>query len=274
VDASTARFPDILRRLAMIDEGFVADQAGLALDLAEGSSLEVSALTDNSAGESVALAAERQLETPRAAGVAGLVFSLLFVASMLLIRERPPPGSSARQIADFYLQQDAGRVTLVGLFLVPFAGIAFLWFIAAIRSHLGAREDRFFATVFLGSGLLFAGMLFAASASAGALIAAVKLQGQPPPDANTFLLARALGFAFLFIFAVRAAAIFMLVASTIGLRTGFLPRWLIFAGYAAGVVFLLAVTYVEWLVLLLPAWVIAVSVVILRVRRNSPASPT
>jgi hypothetical protein len=39
------------------------------------------------------------------------------------------------------------------------------------------------------------------------------------------------------------------------------------------VVFLLAVTYVEWLVLLLPAWVIAVSVVILRVRRNSPASP-
>jgi hypothetical protein len=211
------------------------------------SPIGVSALRDNSAGERLALETERRLETPRAAGVAGLVFSLLFVASMLLIRERPPPGSSAKQIADFYLQQDAGRVTLVGLFLVPFAGIAFVWFIAAIRSHLGEREDRFFATVFLGSGLLFAAMLFAASASAGALIAAVKLQGQPPPDANTFLLARALGFAFLFIFAVRAAAIFVLVASTIGLRTGFLPRWLIFAGYAAGLVFLLVVTYVEWL---------------------------
>jgi hypothetical protein len=230
-------------------------------------------LTDNPAGERLALQAERRLETPRAAVVAGLVFSLLFVTSMLLIRERPPPGSSAKKIADFYLQQDTGRVTLVGLFLVPFAGIAFVWFIAAIRSHLGEREDRFFATVFLGSGLLFAGMLFAASASAGALIAAVKLQGQPPPDANTFLLARALGFAFLFIFAVRAAAIFMLVASTIGLRTGFLPRWLIFAGYAAGLVFLLVVTYVEWLILLLPAWVIAVSLVILRARRSGPASP-
>ncbi len=182
---------------------------------------------------------------------------------MLLIRQRPAPGSSATQIADFYLHHDAGRVTLVGMYLIPFAGIAFLWFIAAIRSHLGEQEDRFFATVFLGSGLLFVGMLFAASASAGALIAAVKFQDQPPPDANTFLLARALGFSFLFVFGVRAAAVFMLVASTIGLRTGFLPRWLVFAGYLGGFVFLFSVTYVEWLVLVLPAWVIAVSAVIL-----------
>jgi hypothetical protein len=213
---------------------------------------------------------EQRLETPRAAGVAGLVFSALFVVSMLLVRERPAPGSSAKEIADFYLEHDAGLVALVGLYLVPFAGIAFLWFIAAIRSHLGAREDRFFATVFLGSGLLFVGLLFAASASAGALIAAVKFQGQPPPDADTFLLARALGFSFLFVFGVRAAAVFMLVASTIGSRTGFLPRWLVVAGYLGGLVFLFSVTYVEWLVLVLPAWVIAVSIVILRTAGRPP----
>ena len=217
-----------------------------------------------SSREHDAIAAERRFETPRAAGAAGLVFSVLFIVSMLLIRERPAPGSTAAQIADFYLRHDAGRVALVGVYLVPFAGIAFLWFIAAIRSHLGEREDRFFATVFLGSGLLFVGMLFAASACAGALLVSVKFQDQPPPDAQTFLLSRALGFAFLFIFAVRAAAIFMLVASTIGLRTGFLPRWLIVAGYLGGLVFLLSVTYVEALVLIFPAWVIAVSVVILR----------
>ena len=123
---------------------------------------------------------ERRLETPRAAGVAGIVFSVLFVVSMLFIRERPAPGSSATQIADFYLGHEAGRVALVGMYLVPFAGIAFLWFIAAIRTHLGAREDQFFATVFLGSGLLFVGMLFAASASGGALLAAVKFQELAP----------------------------------------------------------------------------------------------
>jgi hypothetical protein len=220
-----------------------------------------------------ALEAERRLETPRAAGIAGLAFSVLFVVSMLLIRERPAPGSSAQEIADFYLEHHAGRIALVGLYLVPFAGIAFLWFIAAIRSHLGAHEDRFFATVFLGSGLLFVGMLFAASASAGAIVAAVKFQGQPPPDADTFLLARALGFSFLFVFAVRAAAVFMLVASTIGLRTGFLPRWLVVVGYVCGLLFLLSVTYVEWLILVLPAWVIAVSVVILRASGSRTSTP-
>ena len=178
-------------------------------------------------------------------------------------------GSSAQEIADFYLDHERGRVSLVGLYVVPVAGIAFLWFVAAIRSHLGAQEDRFFATVMLGSGILFVAMLFAASAAAGALVAGVKFLDQPPPSADTVMLARALGFAFLFVFGVRVAAVFMLVASTIGLRTGFLPRWLVVAGYACGLVFLFTVTYVEMLALLLPAWVATVSVVILRAASRS-----
>jgi len=211
-----------------------------------------------------ALAAERRLETPRAAGIAGLLFSVLFAASILLVRVRPAPGSSAEEIADFYLEQDSGTAALVGLYLAPFAGIAFLWFVAAIRSHLGPREDRFFATVLLGSGLLFVAMLFAASASAGVLVAGVKFLDDPPPSADIVLLARSLGFAFLFVFGVRIAAVFMFVVSTIGLRTGLLPRWLVVAGYVVGVVFLITVAYVELLALLLPAWVTAVSIVILR----------
>jgi hypothetical protein len=204
-----------------------------------------------------------RLETPRAAGVAGLLFSVLFVASLLLVRTRPDSGSSAEEIADFYLE-DSGRVAVVGLYLVPFAGIAFLWFVAAIRSHLGEREDRFFATALLGSGILFVAMLFAASAAAGSLVAGVKFLDQPPPSADSIVLARSMGFAFLFVFGVRVAAVFMLVASTIGLRTGFLPRGLVVAGYAGGVVFLFSVAYVEPVALILPAWVAAVSVVILR----------
>ena len=216
----------------------------------------------------------RRLDTPRAAGIAGLVFSLLFVVAILLARSHPARGSSAEEIASFYLDQDAGRVALIGLYLIPFSGIAFLWFIAVIRAHLGEREDRFFATVFLGSGLLFVAMLFAASAAAGSLLAAVKYQGQPVPGPDTVVFARALAFAFLFVFGVRAAAVFMLVVSTIGHRTGFLPRWLVVAGYVGGLVFLFTVTYVELLVLIFPAWVTVVSVVILRAgdRRLSGAT--
>ena len=218
-----------------------------------------------------------RLETPRAAGIAGLLFAALFVVAMLMIRIRPDPGASAEEIASFYLDDHAGRVALAGLYVVPFAGIAFLWFLAAVRSHLGEREDRFFGTVFLGSGILFVATLFAASAAAGALVAGVKYLDQPAPSEDAVLLVRSLGFGLLFVFGVRMAAVFMLVASTIGLRTGFLPRWLVVVGYVCGLVYLLSVTFVEALVLVFPAWVTAVSIVILRRAGDSrslqPGSP-
>src|SRR3954470_15330611 len=99
--------------------------------------------------------ADRRLQTPRAAGIAGLAFAALFVISIMLLRSHPAAGSTASEIGDFYLRKDAGRVALVGVYLAPFSGIAFLWFIAVVRNLIGDREDRFFATVFLGSGLLF-----------------------------------------------------------------------------------------------------------------------
>ena len=58
----------------------------------------------------------------------------------------------------------------IALHLLPFAGIAFLWFVGVVRDRLGENEDRFFATVFLGSGLLFVAMLFCAGALAAGLL--------------------------------------------------------------------------------------------------------
>ena len=88
-----------------------------------------------SSREHEAIAAERRFETPRGRWRQRDSFSLFSSSSRCFsFEERPAPGSTAAQIADFYLRHDAGRVALVGVYLVPFAGIAFLWFIAAIRS--------------------------------------------------------------------------------------------------------------------------------------------
>ncbi len=207
---------------------------------------------------------DRRLETPRAAGVAGLAFAALFVASILLLRNQPSTGSTAAEIRDFYLGKHASRVALVGVYLVPFAGIAFLWFVAAIRNLIGAREDRFFATVFLGSGLLFVAMLFIAGGAGGSLLAAVKFEDAPAPSPENVVAIRSLAFGFLFIYAMRMAAVFMIVTSTIGLRLGVLPRWLVVTGYVAALVLILNVSYTETLILAFPAWVAAASVVIIR----------
>jgi hypothetical protein len=214
----------------------------------------------------------RELRAPAAAGIAGLVFAGLFAASIALLYRTPAKGSTAAQIAAWYLQNQAKTLGLVGLYLAPFSGIAFLWFVAAVRNRIGANEDRFFATVFLGSGILFVGMLYAAAASAGASLAAVKFQGAPPPSPDVFVFARGLAYTFLFVYAIRAAAVFMIVSSTIGLRTRTLPRWLVLLGYIVALVQLFSVSYSRGFVFIFPAWVAVVSIELLRRARAERAA--
>jgi hypothetical protein len=97
-----------------------------------------------------------RLKTPRAAAIAGIVFSVLFIAAFSLLLAYVPsdPAESGE-----WLKTSSGFVAFA-LNLLPFAGIAFLWFVGALRDRLGQLEDRFFATVFLGSSLLFLAMLF------------------------------------------------------------------------------------------------------------------
>ena len=211
---------------------------------------------------------------PRSAGVAGLAFAALFVASLVLLRTHPEPNATAQEIARFYRDHEAGDLVLVGLYLVPFSGIAFLWFIAAIRQRVGEQEDRFFATVFLGSGLLFVAMLFAAAAAAAAPVAASRFQDAPPPGAGEVGLARSLAHTLLYVYAVRAAAVFIIVTSTIGRRTGTIPRWLVALGYAGALVLLLSISFLQAIVLIFPAWVVAISVLILTATADGRPPPS
>jgi hypothetical protein len=195
--------------------------------------------------------------------VAGLVFSALLTASLLIVHGHPGPGSPPAEIADWY-RRDAGHIGLAGLYLTPFAGIAFLWFTAVIRQSVVAVNDRFFDTVLLGSALLFVAMLFAAAAAAGSLPASVEFLGASVPSPEAIGVARALAYTLFYVYALRAAAVFMVVASTIGLRRGALPRWLGVAGYVLALLLMLSVSYVALFALVFPAWVATVSVAILR----------
>jgi len=206
----------------------------------------------------------RELRAPWAAGVAGLVFATLFSVSMVLFYRQPRAGSSAAEIAEWYLRDRGRAIGFVGVYLTPFAGIAFLWFVATVRSRIGAREDKFFATVFLGGAILFVGMLYGAAAAISAPLAAVKFQDAPPPSPDVFVYTRGLAYTLLFVFGLRAAAVFMIVSSTIALRTGALPRWVAYVGFAVALVLLFSVSYIRAIVFAFPAWVALVSIVALR----------
>src|SRR6476660_7043576 len=108
------------------------------------------------------------LRTPRAAGIAGIAFAVLLFTVLVLVRLAVPndPAEAGAWLTD----GNRRRAAIVALNLMPFAGIAFLWFIGVVRDRIGAGEDRLFATVFLGSGLLFIAMLFCSGAIAGGLV--------------------------------------------------------------------------------------------------------
>ncbi len=215
------------------------------------------------------LVARSALRTPRAAAVAGIVFSALLITALALLRVSAPADPAA---AGAWLT-DSGKRTAVaiGLNLIPFAGIAFLWFIGVIRDRIGAHEDRFFATVFLGSGLLFVGMMFVAAAVAGGLDASVSSSG--PPGADTLALGRNVTSLLLNVYSMRMAAVFTLTTVTIARRTKIVSRWLTVAGIATALVLLVGIGISPWAELLFPAWILAISIEILAAGRGPPPAP-
>ncbi len=207
------------------------------------------------------------LRAPRAAAIAGILFSVLLLASLVLLRLSVPADPLE---AGAWLRTRANTVALA-LNLVPFAGIAFLWFMGVLRDRLGAREDRFFATVLLGSGLLFLGMLFLSAAAAGGIIITFMAMPDNLLGSATFTFARATSYEILNVYAIRMAAVFMIVTSTLALRTGFIARWIAFVGYAVALVLLFISRYVEGILMVFPLWVLLVSLHILF--RDIPEEP-
>lgn len=200
-----------------------------------------------------------RLRTPRAAAIAGIVFSVLLVIIFGLLRLSVPADPSEQGA---WLNRSSHTVALA-LNLIPIAGIAFLWFVGVLRDRLGALEDRFFATVFFGSALLFLAMLFAAAAVAGAIVLTFASQPNELVSTATFHFARAVAYNLMNVYAIKSACVFMISASTVAIHTGFIPRWIALLGYSLALVLLLASYYTPWAFVVLPIWVFLISMHIL-----------
>jgi hypothetical protein len=208
--------------------------------------------------ESPALIGHR-MRTPRSAAIAGIIFSFLFTISMLLVwisipaNPMGPPTDVINHLKTISFSLD----------LLPFAGIAFLWFIAVVRDRLGELEDRFFATVFLGSGLLFIAMLFNAAEVAGGLIGILSRGSENLIQSGTYALGRAEIQQAMHIYAMKMAGVFMITTSTISLQTRLFPHWMVVLGYVLALILLLSVGTIEWIPLVFPLWVLLISLHIL-----------
>jgi hypothetical protein len=201
----------------------------------------------------------RRLRTPRAAAIAGILFSGLLIAAMLLFLSAVPKDALDQGA---WLSSGLERV-VVAINLMPFAGIAFLWFIGVVRDRLADAEDRLFATVFLGSGLLFLAMMFVAISVFGAMVALQLARPGSLANSTAFALARAIAYTLVNVYAIKMAAVFMLITSTIAVRTAFVARWMAAPGFVMALFLLSASQWFDWSFIVFPVWAMLISVYIL-----------
>ena len=197
------------------------------------------------------------LTTPRAAALAGVLFAVLFGAAIILIRSSLPEGV---QPGSRWIDSGSDKIKLASE-LMPFAGICFLWFIGVVRANLGRFEDKFFATVTLGSGLLFLAMMFAASAVGVGLVESRHYSIGGTGEVGIFGQMLLLNLSKTY--ALRMAAVFMMSLATIWLRTGLMPRWLVVVSYLAALTLIIGGDTTMWLTLAFPVWVLIVSILFL-----------
>ncbi|CAN5254383.1 hypothetical protein BH09ACT8_BH09ACT8_47870 [soil metagenome] len=200
----------------------------------------------------------RRLTTPRAAAFAGVLFAVLFATALILIRLALPEGAAP---ASQWLDVGSTKIK-ISTILMPFAGIMFLWFIGVVRDGFGMFEDKFFSTVFIGSGLLFLAMIFASSAVGAGLVASA---GAIDADHNSAVatFGRMMLLALSKTYALRMGAVFMMSLATIWLRTGLMPRWLVLVTYVSAIGLLIVSDISMWIALAFPIWVLVVSLLVL-----------
>lgn len=198
---------------------------------------------------------QRPLRTPRSAAIAGILYAVLQITAIILTQVSIPAESF---IQVDWLAEGSGEIGLA-LGLLPFAGIAFLWFMGVVRDRMGHLEDQFFSTLFFGSGLLYLAMTFATAAIAGGLITLYDVNPDLVINSEILYYGRAIIYKFDNVYAIRMAGMFMIALGTIWARTNLMPRWLAFSTYLIALALLIGISFYPWITLFFPAWVFVIS---------------
>jgi hypothetical protein len=211
--------------------------------------------------------------TTRMAGWSGIVFSGLLVAGLVLVNRIPKLGDSDAAYKAFYGGGDVDTLTVLGLYIVPFAGIACLWHMIATRTLLQVRRPLSWTEVphwlHLAASVIFVCLLFAGTAAVGAVALLTQFSSAPLPGPDVARALSSLGYALVFVYGVRAAGMYMFTTTGLMRSAGLLPRPLVLLSYLVATGLLLSTTFHPAILLVFPAWVLMVSIVLL-VHRPPP----
>jgi len=157
-------------------------------------------------------------------------------------------------------------------FVVFFAAFCFAWFLRSLYRLVRTADDGL-AVLSVGAGFLFLALLVAAFVASTAVGTTLAFSDGYVVDIDTAILMSDVALLLLTASAA-GAAVMIWAVSLAARRAGFLPRWLVWGGFAVAVAGL-AATVLDGIPHLLElAWIVAVSYVMTRrPRMNSAIAP-
>jgi hypothetical protein len=132
-----------------------------------------------------------------------------------------------------------------------------------VSDLIGEREDRFFATIFFGSGILYVALGFVWAAIFGAILGIYSTLSNLLADNDIYIFGFAMMNEIGNNYILRMAGVYMTSINTLWARAEIMPRWLIIITYLLAFVFLFFADRLVLARFLFPAWVFLVSVYIL-----------
>jgi hypothetical protein len=214
----------------------------------------------------------RSVRSIEAAAIAGLVYAVLYSVSLILLTSAPEASVPDAELTGWYSDPDNRTLLVVGLALSVASTIAFLWFLAVVRRRVGDREDQFFATVFLGSGILLSGVALIGASVLASPSLTIDLADGRVPDWSTLSSLTGLGNTLFFFVLLRVQAVFVVSTSTLAMRTGAFSRYLAYLGYVTALTMFVMPIATEPLGFAFPIWVAILSLALVTRRTDMRAS--
>ena len=155
---------------------------------------------------------------------------MLAIAAWELLTRSPQSALTDQEVSAWFGDPTNRSLLILGLNLAAVSSVLFLWFVAVIRRRLGDREDRFFATVFFGSAIVYVAIWLVSAASLAAPAVAYELSGNITANQGTSTVVRGLAAGLILVAGSRIEAVFVISTSALFLRTGIAPKWLAYFG--------------------------------------------
>jgi hypothetical protein len=213
--------------------------------------------------EGAGIGSGTRLRSVEATAVAGVLYSVFTIAAIVALSRFPSLALSDEALTAWFDDTEHQATLILGLNLAALSSVSFLWFVAVVRRRLGDREDRFFATVFRGSAIVYVSIWLTGAAVVAAPAVAMTIHDDGAISKEVATLDAGLGAALLLMVAPRIQSVFLFSTSTLILRTGTLPKWVSYLGYLLGTILFVFPLVYEPLGIALPVWVFIVSVAIL-----------